>query len=111
MNEFLFYTIKGETISPNENVGIENCQVLGCVKAMNVKQAKKLLLQENPWICEAGFDLEKIVVKQVLTDEQKADIMSLIDYIWKDDEKYYAESNYPKRPIFKIIKRLKQICK
>ncbi len=110
MNEYIFYTTKGETIAPDEEVEIANCQVLGCAQAKNVEQAKQLLLQENPWIEESGFDTSGIMVRQLLTEEQKADIKAIVDYLWEDEHRHYQELNYPKKHIFRVIKRLRSSC-
>ena len=40
----------------------------------NEEEVKTNLLKENPWIEEAGFDKSNIIIKQLLTDEQKSDI-------------------------------------
>ena len=37
--------MEGDTIAPYEDVEIENCQVLGCIQAENIEQAKQLLLK------------------------------------------------------------------
>lgn len=65
MNEYIFYTAEGETIAPNQNESIENCQILGFIEADDECEAKKLLLQDNPWIIQAGFCPSKIMVKRV----------------------------------------------
>lgn len=67
MNEYIFYTTEGTTLAPNQDIDIENCQILGFVNASNLSNAKKLLLQENPWIVKANFSIDKIMVRQVLT--------------------------------------------
>uniref|UniRef100_UPI004025B275 hypothetical protein n=1 Tax=Alloprevotella sp. TaxID=1872471 RepID=UPI004025B275 len=67
MNEYIFYTTEGTTLAPNQDIDIENCQILGFVNASNLSNAKKLLLQENPWIVKANFSIDKIMARQVLT--------------------------------------------
>lgn len=67
MNEYILYTAGGRTLAPNDDVEVENCQVLGCVRAKNAMEARSILLQENRWITEAGFSKEAIIVTQVLT--------------------------------------------
>ncbi len=104
MNEYIFYTTEGETIAPNEEVEIENCQVLGRIQARNAEHAKQLLAQKNPWIEEAGFDMSDIIVKQLFTEEQKADIKAMVDYLWEDEHKHFQELHYPKEHIYRIIK-------
>lgn len=107
MNEYIFYTMEGETIAPYENVEIENSQVLGRIQAKNIEQAKQLLLKESPWIEDAGFDTSGIIVKQIFTEEQKADIKAIVDYLWEDEHKHFQEFHYPKTHIYRIIKRLR----
>ena len=66
MNEYLFYTTEGFTIAPNTEEEVDNCQILGFVKARSLAEAKNLLLQDNPWIVKAGFSVSEILVKQVV---------------------------------------------
>lgn len=110
MNEYIFYTIEGMTLPQNENEEIDNCQILGFVEAKNSSEAKDLLLEDNPWIVEAGYSLSEIKVKQVLTKEQMKDIQAIVDYNFADEEKHYEEcGEHPEEHIFEVIKRLKQI--
>lgn len=67
MNEYIFYTTEGFTVAPNQNVEIDNCQILGFVNATSLSEAKRLLVKDNPWISAAGFTMDKIMAKQVLT--------------------------------------------
>lgn len=106
MSEYIFYTTEGFTQDPNGN-DIENCQVLGRVFGRNEDEARCNLLKENPWIEEAGFDTTDLIVKRLLTDEQKADIKAVVDYLWEDEYKHFQESHYSKGHIFRILKRLK----
>ena len=36
MNEYIFYTTEGQTLAPNVDYTIENCQVLGFAKGDNI---------------------------------------------------------------------------
>lgn len=65
MNNYIFYTPEGHTIAPNENVGVENCQMLGTAKGKDEREAKKNLLKENHWIMEAGFDPAEFMIRQL----------------------------------------------
>ena len=67
MNEYLFYTTEGHTDAPNLNVPIENCQILGRVKANDTESAYKILFEENPWITKAKFNPCHIIGEQILT--------------------------------------------
>ena len=66
MNEYIIYTIEGYTIAPNEDVGVENCQVLGCAHGSTPQEAKDNLLKDNPWIIEAGFAPAEFIVRQLM---------------------------------------------
>jgi len=112
MNEYIFYTTEGITLAPNKNEEVENCQVLGIVEAKNVSKAKDLLLQKNPWITKSDFTMDKIMVKQVLTIEQKKDIQTIVEYNWSDEERDYQEcGDNPRNHIFRAIsvKTIKEV--
>jgi hypothetical protein len=65
MKEYIIYTSEGETIAPNEEYCVENCQVLGCVAGESPEDAINILLRDNPWILEANFSREKFIVRQL----------------------------------------------
>lgn len=65
MNEYIIYTTEGQTIAPNENIEVENCQVLGCAFGHNAYEAQENLLKENPWIIKANFKKSEFIVKQL----------------------------------------------
>ncbi len=109
MNEYIFYTPEGHTIAPNENVGVENCQLLGTAKGKDVVEAKENLLKENPWIIEASFVPTKFIAKQLVSDEQRSAIKKLLDYLWDDEERHYEETGCPNNHIFVVMKELKTI--
>lgn len=69
MNEYVFYTTEGVTLPSKEDKVVDNCQILGFVKAKNISEAKDLLLEDNPWIVETGFSISEILVRQVLTNK------------------------------------------
>ena len=102
MNEYIFYTTEGYTIAPNENIEVENCQVLGRAFGNNPKEAEENLLKENPWIVEAGFNPAEFFIKQLLTEEQHADIKAVIEYLLADEEREDKDNH-----IFNVLKRLK----
>ena len=66
MNEYIFYTTEGQTLAPNPDYSIENCQVLGFAKGNDVQQAEENLLSAYPWITEVGFSRECIISRKVL---------------------------------------------
>lgn len=90
MNEYMFYTFEGFTQSPNKT-DCENLQILGFEKAENLEIAKSHLLANNEWILKYGFDKKKILSKRILTEESLASIKTVVDYLWKDEEKDYEE--------------------
>ena len=65
MNEYIVYTTEGYAIAPNEDVEVENCQLLGCAYGHDVKEAVRNLLDENPWILEAGFNKSEFIIRQL----------------------------------------------
>ena len=66
MNEYIFYTTEGYTIAPNEDYGVENCQVLGCACGNNKDEARDNLMKENLWISEDGFSESEFIVRQLM---------------------------------------------
>lgn len=67
MNEYIFYTTEGQTLAPDINYDVENCQVLGFARGDNATQAEENLLNAYSWITEAGFSREYIISRQVVT--------------------------------------------
>lgn len=55
MEEYLFYTAEGVALSPNGQE-VENMQVLGRASGNSEAEALARLVEENPWIREAGFN-------------------------------------------------------
>ena len=106
MKEYIFYTTEGFTDAPNGNIEVENCQVLGMVRGCNESEALENLLNENPWINEAGFNPTKFLVRQILTSDQRNDIKVLVDYLWAYEERRFEESEDKNNYIFNILKRL-----
>lgn len=109
MNEYLIFTTEGFTESP-DNIEVENCQLLGRVTAESKDYAKRNLKKEHAWLEEIGFDVDDVIVEQVFTKENKKDLKQLLDYLWKDEEKHFEESNYPQDHIFRTILKLRQLC-
>ena len=66
LKRFIFVTKEGRTIAPNQSVDVENMQVIGIVE--NVKdedEALKKLLQENPWIFDAEFNIAEFIAYEI----------------------------------------------
>ena len=107
MNEYIFYTTEGTTYPPIESKEVDNCQLLGRAYGQTSEEAKSNLLKDNPWIEDSGFDSDCVIVEQVLTEEQRKDIQTLVEYLYKD--KCCEEWEYPKDHILKTIARLNHI--
>ena len=69
MNEYIYYTIEGYTTAPNENYEVENCQVMGIAQGESEVEARKNLIEENPWIVEAGFDSEHFICQKLASKD------------------------------------------
>ena len=41
-----------------------------------------------------------------LPSQVKQDIKTVVDYLWRDEERHYLESGYVKDHIFRVLKRL-----
>ncbi|HQU84595.1 MAG TPA: hypothetical protein PKY59_15770 [Pyrinomonadaceae bacterium] len=66
MKKFIFITKEGETLAPNGNP-VENLQVIGFVEnAESEDVALKQLLQENPWIFDAEFNVAEFEAFEIL---------------------------------------------
>lgn len=109
MNEYIFYTIEGNTISPNESKEVDNCQVIGISEGNNPNDALSNLLDSNKWIIPAGFNAELFICRQLMTEQLKHDIISIVEYLWNDEKRHYEEcDNTGKRNhIFHVLKRVK----
>lgn len=65
MTEFIFYTDEGSTVSPN-GTELENLQILGIEKGESRENVLEKFIQNNVWIGEAGFDVKRIFVRQLV---------------------------------------------
>ena len=109
MNQYMFFTAEGTTYPPVEGKDVDNCQLLGRANGRTSEEAKSNLLKENPWIEESGFNSDCIIAEQILTEEQRNDIQTLVEYLYEDEERHYEEWECPADHIFKTIQRLKRI--
>ncbi len=64
MKEYIFYTFEGFTQSPTGK-DVENMQVLGFECGDSQESAKAILLSNNKWIEECGYDETKILSRQL----------------------------------------------
>lgn len=108
MNEYVVYTADGYTSGPNTNVDVENCQVLGIIEEFSEEDAIKKLFKQNEWIPKAEFTEDNTIARPLLTSSIVEDIKIVIDYLWKDEYKYFQENYYPQDHIYRILKRLKE---
>lgn len=96
MNEYVFFTLEGETIAPNDEVEVDNCQLLGRVCAHTVEDARNILAEENPWIEEAGFSIDESIHEQVITPELLSDIRVVLDFLQAEVlQSAISGNNYP----------------
>ena len=66
MKRFIFITSEGETTAPNGQE-VENMQVIGIVEnVVDEDDALKRLLQENPWIFDAEFNIAEFTAYEIL---------------------------------------------
>lgn len=107
MKDFIIYTTQGTTNAPNLDVDIDNCQVLGIVKATTGSDAINKLFK-NEWIQNAEFTKDKVVVKQLFSSSIKEDIMKVIDYLWNLEFKHCQENDFPSNHIFRTLQRIKE---
>lgn len=67
MKKFIFVTPEGSTRAPNEHIQVENMQVMGIVEDVsNEDDALKKLLQENPWIFDARFNVAEFISYEII---------------------------------------------
>lgn len=111
MNEYLVYTSEGETIAPNSYINVENCQILGRAEGSSLKNAIDNLFDEHPWIEVSGYGKSKCLGVQILSNAQREDISTVVDYLWKDESSHYQECNCVRNHIFSVIRRLSDIVK
>lgn len=104
MNEYIFFTTEGTTYPPMEGRDVDNCQILGRANGRTLEEAKNSLLKENPWIEECGFDSNSIIAEQILTKEQRKDIQTLVEHLYREELQECT-----KEQILKTIERLKAI--
>lgn len=83
MNQYLFYTAEGFTQSPNGEA-CENMQVLGTAKGIDSVDAMYNLLAENEWIEASGFSKEEVKCVQLLTDVNRADVSTVVEFMRKN---------------------------
>ena len=110
-NKYIFITTEGETLAPNPNQEIENCQVLGIVDSDNKAEAINKLLSENQWLQNSGFDISQSRCLQILTESIRSDILAIIDYLSEYELNAHGvqQSKNMSGSIIKILNRLSKI--
>lgn len=66
-------------------------------------------MRDNPWIYDAGFDESEFIIKQLLTNEQRMDIISILEYLTAFGKEGLVKHEVNNIKIDDIIKRLKTI--
>lgn len=106
MNKYIFYTLEGFTQSPTSE-DCNNIQILGFENGNNQSEAMNNLITENKWIEKLGFDTTEIQAKQLLTDENKQDIKTVIDFISNNKQRDLETNDLSH--IFIALERLKKL--
>jgi predicted RNase H-like nuclease (RuvC/YqgF family) len=70
----------------------------------------KSIKKRTLWIQESGFDIEEIICKQLLNDETKEDIRTIVQYLFVDEHRHFYESEEPSDHIYHTLLRLKEAC-
>lgn len=109
MNEYIFYTPEGYTYPPTGNEDVENCQVLGREYGKTSKEAHKNLTKNHPWIKKCGFDIDETICEQLLTEETRQDIRTVIQYLIENESKHHQEIGKPQEHIYRTLQRLKEV--
>lgn len=82
MTEYIFYTTEGVTHAPDNN-NIENCQLLGIAGGKDRQEALDILIKNNPWIVERGFEPHKAICRELAstinTDAKLSFLTNLLD--------------------------------
>lgn len=104
MNKYVFYTVEGCDESPVNNK-CENFQFLGVEKGDSLFEAKQKLISGKKMI----FDESTIKSKQLLSEDNKNDIKTVIEYLWEDEKKHFEENDCPNNHIFFTLKKLKEL--
>ena len=106
MKTYLFYTMEGNSEAPN-NEPVENIQMLGIGRGKTESDALDAFLIENPWIIKMGFKKEEIISEQVLDEELRNNIKTVVEYLWKDEKKHYEE-NKAENNIYCVLREIKK---
>lgn len=92
MKSFIFLSPEGVCLSPDDNV-MENLQVMGTVSNVPDKDAAlAVLLEDNPWIKQFGYDAEEFICKELKNTtpkkrSKKFSVSNCLDSIYNSNEK------------------------
>lgn len=110
-NQYLFISSEGETIAPNSDYPVENCQVLGIVSSENKMSALTRLVSENTWLESSGFEITQSRCIQILTENLRKDILFIADYFLEESRNSNNALGDKKidSQIYNILKRLSKV--
>ena len=108
MNKYFFFTYEGDNGSSIDKRS-ENIPFLGIEKGVNLFEAKQKLISKNKWIKNGDFDENSIKSKQLLSEDNKNDIKTVVSYLWEDEKKHFEENDCPDNHIFITLKKLKEL--
>lgn len=109
MNEYIVYTTQGYTLGPDADVN--NCQILGFIEALSENDAIKRLFENNEWIEEAGFSIDKTTARPLLTSSIKDDIRVIVDYLLKGENIDFQKNGCAKTDIGCALGRLENLIR
>lgn len=84
-----------------ENQTIDNCQLLGTAFGRSADEARIHLENNCPWIKNCGYDINKVISKQLLSEENKRDINMLSRYL-EDIVLHYQQEAGVDNQMYKI---------
>ncbi len=64
------------------------------------------MCETSPKIIAGKLSNGITIIKVINTGERKADIKAVVDYLWEDEHKHFQEGHYPKKHIYRILKRI-----
>ena len=67
------------------------------------------LMVNSKWIEELGFDIDKSICKQILTEENKKDIRAIVNFFNTDEYKNLSFENGEADSLSGVLKRLSNL--
>ncbi len=66
MKKYIFISNEGQTLAPDVEVEVNNMQVIGIMEDVkDEEEALRKLLNEKPWIWQAGYNVDEFVVYEI----------------------------------------------